>query len=91
MPAFPVYQCVDALPHMNPEEIKENLVQHITHPVLWTSMTDNMAEDGVIEFYEVGTDDTLEKIVKRMYPSLHVQSLLDVPSYFGKIHNYKIF
>lgn len=89
-PNIPIYQCVDALPHTDPEEIKQNLIQHITHPVLWTTMTHNMANDGVTEFYEVGTDDTLEKIVHRMYPELHCQSLLDVPSYKGKIRNYKI-
>ena len=89
-PVFPVYQCIDALPHTDPEEIKENLIQHITHPVLWTSMTVNMVKDRVTEFYEVGTDDTLEKIVRRMYPNLHVQSLLDVPSYCDRIHNFKI-
>ena len=85
-----VYQCVDALPHTDPEELRANLIQHITHPVLWTSMTHNMVKDGVTEFYEVGTDDTLEKIVRRMYPDLHQQSLLDVPTYAGKIKNYKI-
>lgn len=87
---IPVYQCVDALPHTNPYEIKENLIQHITHPVLWTDMTRNMVKDGVTEFYEVGTDDTLEKIVRRMCPDLHQQSLLDVPTYAGKVKNYKI-
>lgn len=89
-PTIPVYQCVDALPHTNPVEIKENLIQHITHPVLWTDMTRNMVKDGVTEFYEVGTDDTLEKIVRRMCPDLHQQSLLDVPTYAGKVKNYKI-
>lgn len=89
-PTIPIYQCVDALPHTDPEEIRVNLIQHITHPVLWTTMTHNMAKDGVTEFYEVGTDDTLEKIVRRMYPNLHQQSLLDVPTYAGKIMNYKI-
>ena len=89
-PIIPIYQCVDALPHTNPDEIKENLVQHITHPVLWTDMTRNMVKDGVTEFYEVGTDDTLEKIVRRMAPELHQQSLLDVPTYAGKVKNYKI-
>lgn len=86
---FPVYQCVDALPHTNPDEIRNNLIQHITHPVLWTTMTHNMANDGVTEFYEVGTDDTLEKIVRRMYPNLHQQSLLDIDTYINKVHNYK--
>lgn len=87
---IPVYQCVDALPHTDPDEIRNNLIQHITHPVLWTLMTHNMVNDGVTEFYEVGTDDTLEKIVRRMYPNLHQQSLLDVPTYAGKVKNYKI-
>ena len=86
---FPIYQCVDALPHVNPDEIRDNLIQHITHPVLWTSMTQNMAKDGVTEFYEVGTDDTLEKIVHRMFPNLHQQSLLDIDTYRDRVHNYK--
>lgn len=89
-PNIPIYQCVDALPHLDPEEIKKNLIQHITHPVLWTQMTHNMVNDGVLEFYEVGTDDTLEKITKRMYPLLHQQSLLDIPTYKGKVKNYKV-
>ena len=89
VPFIPIYQCVDALPHTDPHEIKENLIQHITHPVLWTDMTRNMVKDGVTEFYEVGTDDTLEKIVKRMFPELHVQSILDCQTYQGKIKNYK--
>lgn len=89
-PFCPVYQCVDALPHTDPEEIKRNLINHITHSVLWTDMVHNMVKDGVTDFYEVGTDDTLEKIVRRMYPDLHEQSLLDIPAYSGKVKNYKI-
>ncbi|MCQ2285318.1 MAG: ACP S-malonyltransferase [Bacteroidales bacterium] len=89
-PAIPIYQCVDALPHTNPEKIKENLIQHITHPVLWTDMTFNMQKDGVTEFYEVGTDDTLQKIVKRMCPDCQVSSLLNTPFYQGKIKDYSL-
>lgn len=89
-PKVPVYQCVDALPHTDPDEIKLNLIEHITHPVLWTEMTRNMVKDGVNEFYEVGTDDTLEKIVHRMYPELHSQSMLDLPTYQDKVKNYRI-
>lgn len=89
-PTIPIYQCVDALPHTNPDEIKENLIQHITHPVLWTAMTQNMAKDGVDNFFEVGTDDTLQKIVKRMCPECNVTSLLHTPAYEGKIKDYSI-
>ncbi|MEG1586942.1 MAG: ACP S-malonyltransferase, partial [Bacteroidales bacterium] len=63
VPRCPIYQCVDAKRHTNPEEIRNNLIQHITHPVLWTDMVRNMVSDGVTEFYEAGTDDTLQKIV----------------------------
>lgn len=80
-PTIPIYQCVDALPHTDPEEIRNNLIQHITHPVLWTDMTRNMAKDGITDFYEVGTDDTLQKIVARMCPDLNVQSIWDIPIY----------
>jgi len=89
-PRIPIYQCVDAKPHTNPDELRANLIEHITSSVLWTDMVNNMAKDGVTDFYEVGTDDTLEKIVRRMYPNLHQQSLLDVPTYEGKIKNYKV-
>ncbi len=80
-PVIPIYQCVDGFAHTNPDEIKENLIKHITHPVMWTSMTHNMEKDGVKEFYEVGTDDTLQKIVIRMCPDKKVTSLWEVPTY----------
>ena len=80
-PTIPVYQCVDGLPHTNPQEIKRNLIEHITHPVLWTTIVNNMVRDGIDSFYEVGTDDTLQKIVKRMCPDKKVYSLWDIPTY----------
>lgn len=80
-PSIPIYQCVDALPHINPEEIKNNLIQHITHPVLWTDMVHNMVADGVTQFYEIGTDDTLQKIVARMYPDKTVTTIWEIPNY----------
>ena len=90
IPTCPIYQCVDAKPHTHPEEIKNNLIKHITHPVLWTAMTNNMAHDGVNEYYEVGTDDTLQKIVVRMCPDSLVTSLLSIPTYNEKVKNYSL-
>lgn len=87
---IPIFQCVDAKPHIDPKEIKENLLVHITHPVRWTEMVNNMVDYGVTEFFEVGTDDTLEKIVKRMHPEVEVKSLLDINTYKDNIKNYKI-
>ena len=89
-PRIPIYQCVDAKPHTNPDELRANLIEHITSSVLWTDMVNNMDANGVNEYYEVGTDDTLQKIVKRMKPQATVQSLLHIPFYEGKIKDYSI-
>ena len=89
-PQVPIYQDVDGLPHTDPKEILDNQIKLMTYPVKWTDITMNMARDGVSEFYEVGTDDTLQKIVKRMVPEAMVTSLLRTPIYEGKIHDFSI-
>lgn len=89
-PQIPICQCVDANINTDSNVIKENLINHITNPVKWTSMVYNMVNYGVNEFYEVGTDDTLQKIVSRMCPNKVVTTLLDINSYNGIIKNYSL-
>lgn len=89
-PHIPIYQDADGLPHTDPKEILENQIKLMTYPVQWTNITFNMVKNGVNEFYEVGTDDTLQKIVKRMTPESLVTSILHTPTYEGKIHDYSI-
>lgn len=87
---IPIYQDADGEAHTNSQEILENQIKLMTYPVQWTKLTNNMVNNGVTAFYEVGTDDTLEKIIKRMYPNLLVQSILDISTFVGKIHNFKV-
>ena len=87
---IPIYQDADGEPHTNAQEILENQIKLMTYPVQWTKITNRMDEDGVKEFYECGTDDTLQKIVKRMKPNSLVTSLLHIPTYEGKIHDFSI-
>ncbi len=82
-PICPIFQCVDGLAHTDIDEIKSNLIKHITHPVLWTSMVRNMEQFGIQEYYEVGTDDTLQKIVVRLCPKKTVTSLWSLKTYHG--------
>lgn len=89
-PVCPVIQCVDAKAHVDPIRIKENLLKHITHSVLWGEMVYEMLKYGIDNFYEVGTDDTLQKIVKRICPDKNVTSILYLPCYAGKIKDYSI-
>lgn len=87
---IPIYQDADGHPHTDAKEILDNQIKLMTHPVLWTDITNNMTDDGVTEFYEVGPDDTLQKMVRRMKPDLLVTSLLHTPLYEGKVHDYSI-
>jgi len=87
---IPIYQDADGLPHTDPKEILENQIKLMTYPVQWTNITMNMVKDGVTEFYECGTDDTLQKIVKRMTPESVVTSLIHIPYYEGKIQDFSV-
>ena len=86
----PIYQDADGLPHTDPKEILENQIKLMTYPVQWTNITFNMVKNGVTEFYECGTDDTLQKIVRRMTPESLVTSILHCPTYDGKVQDFSI-
>jgi len=73
-PSVPVYQNVDAKPHTNPEEIKENLVKQLTSPVRWTQIMLNMLADGATEFIEVGPGTVLQGLIKKVAPEIAVSS-----------------
>jgi len=87
-PRCPIYQCVDGMSHTDPDEIKRNLNLHITHPVRWTQMVEAMTRDGINEYYECGTDDTLQKITARMCPDALVATIAGVTAYNGIIKQY---
>lgn len=65
-PLCPVYQNVDALPHTDPEEIKQNLILQLTAPVRWTQIVQNMIADGVDAFVECGPGNVLQGLVKKV-------------------------
>jgi [acyl-carrier-protein] S-malonyltransferase len=69
-PICPVYQNVDAKPHCDPEEIKDNLIQQLTAPVRWTQIMQNMAAHGMTELIEVGPGNVLQGLVKKVAPEV---------------------
>lgn len=87
---IPIYQDADGEPHTDAKVILDNQIKLMTYPVQWTKITNRMDEDGVKEYYEVGTDDTLQKIVSRMKPNALVSSLLHVPTYEGKVRDFSV-
>ena len=71
-PICPIYQDVDAKPHTNPEEIKENLVKQLTAPVRWSQIMAQMKEDGMTEAVEVGPGKVLQGLIGRTYRDVTV-------------------
>ena len=67
-PICPVYQNVDAKPHINPTEIQNNLVAQLTSPVRWTQSVQNMVADGATHFAELGPGNVLQSLIKKIAP-----------------------
>lgn len=65
-PVCPVYQNVDALPHVDPAEIKGLLIAQLTAPVRWTQTVRNMVEAGATEFVELGPGKVLQGLVSKI-------------------------
>ena len=72
-PSCPVYQNVDALPHTNPEEIKQNLIAQLTAAVRWSYAVNNMIADGAGEFTEVGPGKALQGMIKKISREVTIQ------------------
>ena len=65
-PICPVYQNVDANPHSDADEIKENLLKQLTSPVRWTQSVKKMFADGMTEFVECGPGQVLSGLIGRI-------------------------
>ncbi len=69
-PVCPVYQNVDAKPHVNPSEIKDNLLKQLTSPVRWTQSVKNMIADGMTDFVECGPGTVLTGLIGKIKAAL---------------------
>ncbi|WP_304131147.1 ACP S-malonyltransferase [Ignavibacterium album] len=69
---FPVYANVSAKPVSEKNEIKQLLFEQLTSPVRWEETIQNMINDGIEEFYEVGPGKVLQGLVKRINPDVKV-------------------
>jgi [acyl-carrier-protein] S-malonyltransferase len=73
-PIFPIYQNCTATAERDPVRIKENLTKQLTAPVLWTQTIQQMITDGATSFEEIGPGKVLQGLVKRIDPSVQVES-----------------
>jgi [acyl-carrier-protein] S-malonyltransferase len=74
-PVFPVYANADALPTRSVEKIRKNLLIQIEKPVLWTNIIENMIQDGITRFIEIGPGKVLQGLIKRINPELIISGI----------------
>lgn len=74
-PKCPVYQNVDALPHTDPVEIKENLIAQLTSSVRWTQTVEHMIADGADDFTECGPGNVLQGLIGRIDKSVNAHGI----------------
>ena len=65
-PVCPVYQNVVATSVTAPDEIKLNLVDQLTGPVMWTQSVEKMIADGASHFTETGPGKVLQGLVSKI-------------------------
>ena len=55
------------------EEIKKNLVDQLISPVLWTQSVNQMINDGINNFIEIGPGKVLQGLIKKINPNANLE------------------
>jgi [acyl-carrier-protein] S-malonyltransferase len=74
-PSCHIYQNVVARAVFNQEEIKKNLVEQLTGPVLWTQTIQAMMKEGATRFVEVGPGKVLQGLVSKISKDAEVSGV----------------
>jgi len=70
---IPVYMNFSAKKVIDKEQIKENILKQLYSPVRWVEIVENMVNDGVNCFVEIGPKNVLKKLIESIVP--------DIPSF----------
>ena len=65
-PEIPVVSNVDAVPHDDPEEIRDILVKQVVSPVRWEDSMRYLLGGGYKQFYEIGPGRVLKGLLRRI-------------------------
>lgn len=65
-PVCPIYQNVHGKAVRDAEDIRKNLIAQLTGPVRWTQSVQQMIEDGVTTFVEVGAGKVLRGMIQKI-------------------------
>jgi len=79
-PQIPVICNVTADYVKTKEEIKNALIEQVTHPIKWVDIIKKMDLEGINYFIEVGPGNVLKKLIKQILPKAKVYNVCDSES-----------
>jgi len=79
-PQIPIICNVTADYVKTKEEVKNVLIEQITHPVRWEDIIKRMNSEGINCFIEVGPGNVLKKLIKQILPKAKVYNVCDSES-----------
>ena len=65
-PICPIYQNASGLRVTDPAQIRQNLIDQLTAPVLWTQIIQHMIADGADNFVEIGPGNVLQGLIQKI-------------------------
>lgn len=77
-PKMPIYSNYTAMPYG--DNIAELLTKQVSNPVAWQKSVENMINDGVDTFIEVGAGKTLSGLIKKINTEVRVYNVQDAES-----------
>ncbi len=79
-PQIPVICNVTADYVKTKEEIKDALIEQMTHPIKWVEIIKRINSEGINCFVEVGPGNVLKKLIKQILPKAKVYNVCDSKS-----------
>lgn len=79
-PQIPVICNVTADYVKTKEEIKDALIEQVTHPIKWVEIIKKINSEGINYFIEVGPGNVLKKLIKQILPKARVYNVCDSES-----------
>ncbi len=79
-PQIPVICNVTADYVKTKEEIKDALIEQVTHPIKWVDIIKRINSEGINCFIEVGPGNELKKLIKQILPKPKVYNVCDLES-----------
>lgn len=84
---YPVYS--NYLATLYPNEVKETLAKQVKSPVLWKKIVQDMIENGVDTFIEIGPGKVLSGLVKKINSNVRIYNVEDSKTLANTVNELK--